>query len=580
MKCMKARRGGIVIKNKWYNTIYEVIKTIPLYIFFFIMVGIMHSLSNAILLHVNKLFFDTVAMLFKNLTNIRATVFMAMAVGCINILALLFNGIHNFMYEKINYIATGLLKQVVFDKVGKVQPICFEDPSKIECIEKADQGINNIFNICMTIVTIISFYIPYFIMVSVYLYKLSPSLVFALLIIFIPVIVSQAFRYKIFDRLIDNTIPYYREYKYYDECISSKEYFKETRFCNAESFFMNKFIHSLSLYSIEMWRENKKSLLIRSIFKIFTILGYIGVLFLLTNLYMKKAITVGIFASVFTSIRTMYNLMNELLGTHIGAIVENYSSVKKFNDFMNLPEISISNNNSNIDIRNLNFKYPGSDDNALTDINLHIDQGEVVALVGMNGSGKSTLAKIIATIYQTSDGDVRLFPKQDISMIFQDYKRYKMTLTDNIRIGDFERLYSWDEIGILTNEAGIDISVINEMKDCILSPEFGGMDLSGGQWQRIAIARALYKTHTMIILDEPTAAINPLEESRIFKEFIDIVKGKTALLITHRLGSVKIANRIIVMKNGRIIEDNNFQNLMNQKGEFYHLYNAQAEFYK
>lgn len=449
---------------------------------------------------------------------------MAIAVGFMNIVALLLNGIHNFMYEKIDYVATGQLKQMVFEKAGKIQPICFEDSSKIDCIEKADQGIKNIFSICMTMVTIISFYIPYFVMTSVYLYKLSPNLTLALIIIFIPVIISQIFKYKIFDRLIDNGI--------------------------------------------------------KSIFKVLTILGYVGVLLLLTKLYLNKAITVGAFASVFTSVRTMYNLMNELFGTHIGNIVENFSSVKKFKDFMNLPEVSEQNRFHDIDIKNLYFKYPGSQFNALSNINLHISKGEVVALVGTNGSGKSTLAKIIATIYQSSQGDTRLFSNADISMIFQDYKKYKLTLSDNVRIGDFDKITNQEEIKELITEAGIGITMFNKMKETILSPEFGGIDFSGGQWQRIAIARALYKPHKLIILDEPTAAINPLEESRIFEEFIKIVKGKTALLITHRLGSVKIANRIIVMKNGRIIEDDNFQSLMELKGEFYHLYNTQSKFYK
>lgn len=505
---------------------------------------------------------------------------MAIAVGFMNIVALLLNGIHNFMYEKIDYVATGQLKQMVFEKAGKIQPICFEDSSKIDCIEKADQGIKNIFSICMTMVTIISFYIPYFVMTSVYLYKLSPNLTLALIIIFIPVIISQIFKYKIFDRLIDNSISYLREYKYFDTCISSKDYFKETRFYNAVSFFMRKFLNSLLNYSIEMWKENKKAIFIKSIFKVLTILGYVGVLLLLTKLYLNKAITVGVFASVFTSVRTMYNLMNELFGTHIGNIVENFSSVKKFKDFMNLPEVSEQNRFHDIDIKNLYFKYPGSQFNALSNINLHISKGEVVALVGTNGSGKSTLAKIIATIYQSSQGDTRLFSNADISMIFQDYKKYKLTLSDNVRIGDFDKITNQEEIKELITEAGIGITMFNKMKETILSPEFGGIDFSGGQWQRIAIARALYKPHKLIILDEPTAAINPLEESRIFEEFIKIVKGKTALLITHRLGSVKIANRIIVMKNGRIIEDDNFQSLMELKGEFYHLYNTQSKFYK
>jgi ATP-binding cassette subfamily B protein len=154
-----------------------------------------------------------------------------------------------------------------------------------------------------------------------------------------------------------------------------------------------------------------------------------------------------------------------------------------------------------------------------------------------------------------------------------------MTLTDNIRISDFG---SNADIDQPLSQAGVDVNggSFPNGHDTMLSREFEGVDLSGGEWQRVAIARGLYRSHDTILLDEPTAAIDPLEESRIYRQFIEMSRSKTAIIITHRLGSTQIADRVLVMDKGRIVGDGTHQTLMKDCELYRDMYNAQAEWYE
>ncbi len=168
-----------------------------------------------------------------------------------------------------------------------------------------------------------------------------------------------------------------------------------------------------------------------------------------------------------------------------------------------------------------------------------------------------------------------------ISVVFQKYQRYQIILRDNIGISDVSAETSEDRLDKVYSEAGIDIKdrSLQEAYDTMLSREFDGVDLSGGQWQRVAIARGFFRTHSLIVLDEPTAAIDPIEETRIYKRFAEISKDKTAIIVTHRLGSVRLGDRIVVMKNGEIAEIGSHDALMEQGGEYMRLYRSQEKWY-
>jgi ATP-binding cassette subfamily B protein len=210
--------------------------------------------------------------------------------------------------------------------------------------------------------------------------------------------------------------------------------------------------------------------------------------------------------------------------------------------------------------------------------------------VGENGAGKSTLVRLMIGMYKPLEGTVTVrgmdTSKADsaslfggLSGVFQKYQRYLMTLGENVSISQPGKT---DAAERTLADAGVEVdsATFPDGLDTMLSREFDGVDLSGGQWQRIAIARGLYRTHELVVLDEPTASIDPIEESRIYKQFMEISKDKTAIIVTHRLGSVKAADRVVVMDKGKIIAIAPHKELMTSCGLYSDMYNAQSMWYE
>lgn len=239
-------------------------------------------------------------------------------------------------------------------------------------------------------------------------------------------------------------------------------------------------------------------------------------------------------------------------------------------------------------LKNVSFKYPNAKENSLSNINLTIKAGTSLAIVGENGAGKSTLTKLIMGLYTPSEGVVQYGAEdiakysntskfKNISAVFQKFIKYKLSAEDNVRISDISSQDSIESASSKINLSFEDFKINNETMLC---REFGGQDLSGGQWQRIAIARGLYRPHDLIVLDEPTAAIDPIEEANVFSTFKKLSNDKTCIFVTHRLGSTQIADKIIVMENGEIVEEGTNQELINLKGKYYHLLESQAKWYE
>jgi ATP-binding cassette subfamily B protein len=247
-----------------------------------------------------------------------------------------------------------------------------------------------------------------------------------------------------------------------------------------------------------------------------------------------------------------------------------------------------------IEFRNVWFTYPGAQRPVLRDISFHLEPGQRVALVGENGEGKTTIAKLLTRLYDPTQGqilldgiDLREYDLEDwwneIGVIFQDFVRYEMTAAENIGVGRIEAYTDFSQIRIAAEKSYAE-SVIHKLSkkyDQLLGVRFeGGVDLSGGEWQRIALARAHLRDAQLLILDEPTAALDARTEREVFERFAELTQGKTTVLISHRFSTVRMADRILVLADGRIAEEGPHDQLVKEAGRYAEMFELQAAGYR
>lgn len=591
---MKGKKRNSLTKITW-NIICKVISCCPILTTLYLMIGITFGVSFGVNTLVTQKFFDAVNKAVSGNGIINRVIIFTFILGGINIITPILNGLYSFIFDTFSTKVSGYLYKDINEKVSKINPIIFEDAELLDNINKAQKGVDGSLKLFAGISTLFTLYLPYFLFMGVYLFRLNKILALSLIFIFVPVALSQLIKVKVFDKLENEIAPIRREYDYYECCIGDREYFKETRILGSFNYFRDLFRDSMNLLSQKVWKAEKKTGLLELYMKMLTLAGYLGVLYLLCISLFKGKITIGAFTAVFNSIGFMINIMEEIICFHIGRVVKQFGSIRNLIDFFDFPEregkdIEI-NAEGGISLKNVSFTYPLAKKPSLKSISIEIKPREVIAIVGENGAGKSTLVKLITGLYLPTEGvvaiggiDTRRVSSKSMykhtSGVFQKYQKYKMNLSENIIISDMEN-YSEENLKISLKKANLNVESNTFPKgyDTMLSREFDGTDISGGQWQRVAIARGFYRNHSLIILDEPTAAIDPLEETRLYKQFASISEGKTAIIVTHRIGSAKIADRIIVMDEGKIIETGTHQELMNHNGKYSRMHQAQAQWY-
>ena len=504
-------------------------------------------------------------------------------------------GSFNFLADVIFKKSSGRIKMLLFRKLQKIDPAIFENPSFLDDLNKAREGISVMPYFCMSMYISISFYLVYFVSVGGYLYSLKPILLISVVLAFIPALFGQILRLHYFWKLENKVAPFRRRYEYYQNTMCDREYFKETRTLGAFSFFYKLFSGALDVFCKEEWKTEQKSSLVQIGLNITSFLGMGISTIILFDATVSGEISVGAFAAVFTALRALFSMMQQVIGGHIAKMNKNFAKVNNFVYLMDMPEITGESAKHDIDkgvvAENASFTYWGREKAAVKNISLSIGATETIAIVGENGAGKSTLVRMLVGIYRPTEGNIYiggLNTKKTkasciyngISGVFQKVQKYKMNLGDNVILGvpsDIGKKYDIERIKSALDEAGFDYSKVD--LDTMLSPEYGGIDVSGGQWQRLAIARGLYRINDFIVLDEPTAAIDPIEETRIYKKFQDIAKDKCAIIVTHRLGSARLADRIVVMDKGEIVDIGTHNELLTRPGKYADMYAAQSQWY-
>jgi len=439
-------------------------------------------------------------------------------------------------------------------------------------------------------------YIPYFLIIGVYLYSLKPNLIVVIFLFSIPIMFSQMFKSKLYARLEDKAAPLRRECEHYGECIIGKEKFKETRLLGAYNFFIKRYKNRLQTLNNVTMKTQVKSIRIELLFKIPVLLGHVITLLLLVRYLLDGSISIGNFGAILASTAMIMNMLEQMICYIIGNSMKQIGTVDNYLKFMNIRESVGKQINYEkapaIELKDVSFSYPESKKDAISKVSIKFESEEVIAIVGENGAGKSTLVKLISGIYLPNKGSVYfngedtrgLDPKTlmgNISSVFQDFQRYKMTLQDNISISDTSTtvINQCAQNSLKKADLNVNSKAFPQGMNTMLSRDFDGVDLSGGLWQRVAIARGFYKKHNMILLDEPTAAIDPVEESKLYMKFIELSKGKTSFIVTHRLSLTKMADRVVVMDQGKVVQIGTHKELISVKGKYQELYSSQSKWY-
>jgi ATP-binding cassette subfamily B protein len=247
-----------------------------------------------------------------------------------------------------------------------------------------------------------------------------------------------------------------------------------------------------------------------------------------------------------------------------------------------------------VEFRNVSFSYPGNSRRVLDDINFHLHTGERMALIGENGQGKTTIVKLITRLYDPTEGqilldgiDLREYDLEDlhreIGVIFQDFMRYEMTALENIAVGRVEEIGNLELLKSAAQKSMADQTIerLPLGYDQMLGRRFDqGVDLSGGEWQKVALARAYLRDAQLLILDEPTAALDARSEFEVFHRFAELTLGKMALFISHRFSTVRSADRILVLANGKIAEEGTHDQLARLGGRYAEMFEMQASSYR
>lgn len=425
--------------------------------------------------------------------------------------------------------------------------------------------------------------------IALSLWLFDPWLCLILLIAPVPVLwtstVSEKLRFRF---QLDNS-ENRRRIEYFQRLMLSSTA-KELKTMGLYDFFYEKWKTAADDYALREKQLIRRQTLLDTVNTVVLNLVNIGGLVFVLLMMVNDRISLGEASAVILLVQTLVSDTTQLL-TSVTAFLGKSQEAQQFTELMAIPEQADTDERSEgfevFCAQNLKYRYPLTERYVLQDVNLSINKGEKVAFVGENGAGKTTMVKLIAGLLQPSKGEflVNGLPRKKLassarsamqSTVSQSPARYTtFTVQENVFLGDTLHPEKQQKIEQALAFAGLEALP----KDEVLGKDVGGIDLSGGQWQKLAIARAMYRDRDFIILDEPTSNLDPLAETEIFQKYIGLSQDKTVLFVTHRISVASLANRIVVFKDGCIVEDGTHHQLIAQNGEYARLYREQSKWY-
>ncbi|MCM1044329.1 MAG: ABC transporter ATP-binding protein/permease [Candidatus Gastranaerophilales bacterium] len=486
----------------------------------------------------------------------------------------------------------------IFEHAGKIRLEDLEDPKVLDTFKKAELAYTEytssvtFFMTLLNSVTAVAVCVGMVFVVGSFSLWLIPGALLGV----IPHFILSVWQEKELARVHRGQASLRRRLTYLWQQFCRKESVKEMRVMGFGEYLKQKWVETNLQVIDEIRQVRLKGLKRFSTADIVKNACYAANVAIALYLMVKGRLAVGQFAACLTAFATLQGTLLRCYRNFSNA-AEMYHRQEEYYDFFELePEEDGEKEYrpfaDKISLKDVHFRYQGSDRDALQGVDMEIKKGEHVVIVGVNGSGKTTLSKLLAGAYRVSSGEVAYDGRnvndfrreslyRDISLVPQDFVHYNFTFRENVCISDIrhredderlQRIIGQTELSeVVQSIGGVDVQ---------LGREFDGSELSGGEWQKIAIARGVFKDCSLIILDEPTSALDPMAEYDILTGFLKLIQDKTSVIISHRVGICREADKVIVMKDGRVAECGTHRQLKDAGGEYSRIWREQAKWYQ
>lgn len=551
------------------------------------------------------------AEILNKLAQVYSGVAMAFSVITVLLVAQFAYMILQNLVNQVNNLVTGLageqvanhVKMKIMQKAKSIDMVSYDMPEFYTKMENANreagmrpmQVMNQTFTIISAVINIASYIIV----------LMSVNAIAPLLIIIVAVpqtIINFYLSRKNVDYMFRSSKTR-RQMDYYSQTVVNKDMAKEIRMLGLGDTFVGKYAVAFKQYYTGLKKLRYRAAILNLSMVVITNAVYCMLYISLARGVFDGLYEVGSFSLYTGAITSIGSGVNSLITT-IANIYESTLFINNLKSFLEekphiLPLLEESvpvehHQPHRVEFRNVYFRYPGTTRNVIKDMSFVIEPGEAVVIVGLNGAGKTTLIKLLMRLYDPTEGtilldgrDIREYDPEDLysifGVVFQDFGKYAVTVSENIEFGDIDKEVDFEVVQDAAEQSGAD-TFIEKLPRSYDTPlmryfESDGIELSIGQWQKLSIARAFYSDSDILILDEPTASLDPMAEQEIFNRFNSLRKGKTSIFISHRLSSATTADKILVIEDGQLIEHGSHQQLMRDGGRYSELFKTQAAHY-
>ena len=495
------------------------------------------------------------------------------------------------------------IKLKIIEKAKTVDVASFDRPEFYEKLENANREagmrpigiLRSTFSVISTLISVVSF--------AVILIGLHPLAPVVIAVMALPgAIINYVYRNKQF-RYIRHRSKERRQMEYYSGLVVNKDMVKEIRIMGLADTFIGKYKSVFQKY----YKGIRRIILQEGFWQIavsfLSLAAHLCLFAFVIVRVVNSGAAIGDY-SLYTGALSSISSSVTTLVASTAAIYEGTLFIDNMMVFMREKATVVPSTETplrpmrhvahTIEFKNVSFRYPGTERDVIKNVSFSVSSGESIVLVGLNGAGKTTLIKLLTRLYDPTEGEILLdghsLREYDVKalyeiygIIFQDFGKYAVSVEENIAFGDVSKGMNEDAVRAAASRGNAN-DFIEGLPDSYKTPlmrffEENGVELSIGQWQKLSIARAFYKDSDILILDEPTASLDPLAEQEVFKQFASLGENRISVFVSHRLSSATMADKIIVLENGQIVEIGDHKTLMHLQGKYEKLFSTQAKYY-